>query len=205
MGSASGDLGERKKKKERKKIPNTFTFGKLKRGGEGRRGRQGERTDLCCRCQAPSPGFCFLSQHALMTSRSAPSLCVSDVTKCSVGDNGILNSVRGRVGSGCSCCWFRAEPGEGREDTAAASGLKQVRDGKAAGGSLLACLRWGVWAGLFSFFFSYCFPTETGEKLLTAAGGTKQVRHGSSFGVETVVRIGEKAATPPNVTTPSQP
>ncbi|XP_064907621.1 ubiquitin-conjugating enzyme E2 E1 isoform X3 [Patagioenas fasciata] len=61
-----------------------------------------------------------------MTSRSAPSLCVSDVTKCSVGDNGILNSVRGRVGSGCSCCWFRAEPGEGREDTAAASGLKQV-------------------------------------------------------------------------------
>ncbi|KAK2515081.1 hypothetical protein Q9233_014573 [Columba guinea] len=75
-----------------------------------------------------------------MTSRSAPSLCVSDVTKCSVGDNGILNSVRGRVGSGCSCCWFRAEPGEGREDTAAASGLKQ-----------------------------------TGEKLLTAAGGTKQV------------------------------
>ncbi|XP_064907622.1 ubiquitin-conjugating enzyme E2 E1 isoform X4 [Patagioenas fasciata] len=61
-----------------------------------------------------------------MTSRSAPSLCVSDVTKCSVGDNGILNSVRGRVGSGCSCCWFRAEPGEGREDTAAASGLKQT-------------------------------------------------------------------------------
>ncbi|XP_068063188.1 ubiquitin-conjugating enzyme E2 E1 isoform X5 [Anomalospiza imberbis] len=62
-----------------------------------------------------------------MTSRSAPSLCVSDVTKCSVGDNGILNSGRGRVGSGCSCCWFRAEPGEGREDTAAALGLKQVR------------------------------------------------------------------------------
>ncbi|KAM4794421.1 ubiquitin-conjugating enzyme E2 E1 isoform 4-T4 [Cyanocitta cristata] len=61
-----------------------------------------------------------------MTSRSAPSLCVSDVTKCSVGDNGILNSRRGRVGSGCSCCWFRAEPGEGREDTAAALGLKQV-------------------------------------------------------------------------------
>ncbi|XP_053797045.1 ubiquitin-conjugating enzyme E2 E1 isoform X5 [Vidua macroura] len=62
-----------------------------------------------------------------MTSRSAPSLCVSDVTKCSVGDNGILNSGRRRVGSGCSCCWFRAEPGEGREDTAAALGLKQVR------------------------------------------------------------------------------
>nr|XP_030120835.1 ubiquitin-conjugating enzyme E2 E1 isoform X2 [Taeniopygia guttata] len=61
-----------------------------------------------------------------MTSRSAPSLCVSDVTKCSVGDNGILNSGRGRVGSGRSCCWFRAEPGEGREDTAAALGLKQV-------------------------------------------------------------------------------
>ncbi|XP_074694834.1 ubiquitin-conjugating enzyme E2 E1 isoform X1 [Strix aluco] len=61
-----------------------------------------------------------------MTSRSTPSLCVSDVTKCSVGDNGILNSRRGRVGSGCSCCWFRAEPGEGREDTAAALGLKQV-------------------------------------------------------------------------------
>ncbi|XP_071591600.1 ubiquitin-conjugating enzyme E2 E1 isoform X5 [Heliangelus exortis] len=62
-----------------------------------------------------------------MTSRSsAPSLCVSDVTKCSVGDNGILNSVRGRVGSDCSFCWFRAEPGEGREDTAAALGLKQV-------------------------------------------------------------------------------
>ncbi|KAM9388006.1 ubiquitin-conjugating enzyme E2 E1 isoform 1-T1 [Phaethornis superciliosus] len=62
-----------------------------------------------------------------MTSRSsAPSLCVSDVTKCSVGDNGILNSVRGRVGSDCSCCWLRAEPGEGREDTAAALGLKQV-------------------------------------------------------------------------------
>ncbi|XP_068063205.1 ubiquitin-conjugating enzyme E2 E1 isoform X7 [Anomalospiza imberbis] len=61
-----------------------------------------------------------------MTSRSAPSLCVSDVTKCSVGDNGILNSGRGRVGSGCSCCWFRAEPGEGREDTAAALGLKQT-------------------------------------------------------------------------------
>ncbi|KAL9869539.1 ubiquitin-conjugating enzyme E2 E1 isoform 3-T3 [Geothlypis trichas] len=60
-----------------------------------------------------------------MTSRSAPSLCVSDVTKCSVGDNGILNSGRGRVGSGCFCCWFRAEPGEGREDTAAALGLKQ--------------------------------------------------------------------------------
>ncbi|XP_071591596.1 ubiquitin-conjugating enzyme E2 E1 isoform X2 [Heliangelus exortis] len=61
-----------------------------------------------------------------MTSRSsAPSLCVSDVTKCSVGDNGILNSVRGRVGSDCSFCWFRAEPGEGREDTAAALGLKQ--------------------------------------------------------------------------------
>ncbi|XP_037239750.1 ubiquitin-conjugating enzyme E2 E1 [Falco rusticolus] len=32
-----------------------------------------------------------------MTSRSAPSLCVSDVTKCSVGDNGILNSGRGRL------------------------------------------------------------------------------------------------------------
>lgn len=62
----------------------------------------------------PSPGFCFLSQHALMTSRSAPSLCVSDVTKCSVGDNGILNSGRGRVGSACSCCWFGAEPGEGK-------------------------------------------------------------------------------------------
>ncbi|XP_053797038.1 ubiquitin-conjugating enzyme E2 E1 isoform X4 [Vidua macroura] len=61
-----------------------------------------------------------------MTSRSAPSLCVSDVTKCSVGDNGILNSGRRRVGSGCSCCWFRAEPGEGREDTAAALGLKQT-------------------------------------------------------------------------------
>ncbi|XP_068863379.1 ubiquitin-conjugating enzyme E2 E1 isoform X2 [Aphelocoma coerulescens] len=61
-----------------------------------------------------------------MTSRSAPSLCVSDVTKCSVGDNGILNSGRGRVGSGCSCCWFRAEPGEGRQDTAAALGLKQT-------------------------------------------------------------------------------
>ncbi|XP_009636925.2 ubiquitin-conjugating enzyme E2 E1 [Egretta garzetta] len=61
-----------------------------------------------------------------MTSRSTPSLCVSDVTKCSVGDNGILNSGRGRVGSGCSCCWFRAEPGEGREGTAAASGLKQT-------------------------------------------------------------------------------
>ncbi|KAM9303018.1 ubiquitin-conjugating enzyme E2 E1 isoform X1 [Calonectris borealis] len=61
-----------------------------------------------------------------MTSRSTPSLCVSDVTKCSVGDNGILNSGRGRVGSGCSCCWFRAEPGEGREDAAAALGLKQV-------------------------------------------------------------------------------
>ncbi|XP_033923689.1 ubiquitin-conjugating enzyme E2 E1 isoform X1 [Melopsittacus undulatus] len=59
-----------------------------------------------------------------MTSRSAPSLCVSDVTKCSVGDNGILNS--GRVGSGCSCCGFGAEPREGREDTAAALGLKQV-------------------------------------------------------------------------------
>ncbi|KAM9023010.1 ubiquitin-conjugating enzyme E2 E1 isoform 1-T2 [Ara ararauna] len=59
-----------------------------------------------------------------MTSRSAPSLCVSDVTKCSVGDNGILNSER--VGSGCSCCGFGAEPGEGREDTAAALGLKQV-------------------------------------------------------------------------------
>ncbi|XP_064529126.1 ubiquitin-conjugating enzyme E2 E1 isoform X4 [Pseudopipra pipra] len=62
-----------------------------------------------------------------MTSRSAPSLCVSDVTKCSVWDNGILNSGRGRVGSGCSCCWFRAESREGREDTAAALGLKQVR------------------------------------------------------------------------------
>ncbi|KAM6282142.1 ubiquitin-conjugating enzyme E2 E1 isoform 1-T1 [Porphyrio hochstetteri] len=61
-----------------------------------------------------------------MTSRSAPSLCVSDVTKCSAGDNGILNSGRRRVGSGCSCCWFRAEPGEGREDTAAALGLKQT-------------------------------------------------------------------------------
>ncbi|XP_054672680.1 ubiquitin-conjugating enzyme E2 E1 isoform X1 [Grus americana] len=61
-----------------------------------------------------------------MTSRSAPSLCVSDVTKCSVGDNGILNSGRRRVGSGCSCCWFRAKPGEGRENTAAALGLKQV-------------------------------------------------------------------------------
>ncbi|XP_065522136.1 ubiquitin-conjugating enzyme E2 E1 isoform X1 [Lathamus discolor] len=59
-----------------------------------------------------------------MTSRSAPSLCVSDVTKCSVGDNGILNS--GRVGSGCPCCGFGAEPGKGREDTAAALGLKQV-------------------------------------------------------------------------------
>ncbi|XP_061320915.1 ubiquitin-conjugating enzyme E2 E1 isoform X3 [Pezoporus flaviventris] len=63
-------------------------------------------------------------EHALMTSRSAPSLCVSDVTKCSVGDNGILNS--GRVGSGCSCCGFGAEPREGREDTAAALGLKQT-------------------------------------------------------------------------------
>ncbi|XP_057280935.1 ubiquitin-conjugating enzyme E2 E1 isoform X1 [Pezoporus wallicus] len=63
-------------------------------------------------------------EHALMTSRSVPSLCVSDVTKCSVGDNGILNS--GRVGSGCSCCGFGAEPREGREDTAAALGLKQV-------------------------------------------------------------------------------
>lgn len=32
------------------------------------------------------------------------------------------------------------------------------------------------------------------------------MRHGSSFGVETVVRTGEKqAATPPNITTPSQP
>ncbi|KAM6338653.1 LOW QUALITY PROTEIN: ubiquitin-conjugating enzyme E2 E1 [Podargus strigoides] len=57
-----------------------------------------------------------------MTSRNAPSLCVSDVTECSVGDNGILNSGRGGVGSGCS--W--AEPGEGREDAAAALGLKQV-------------------------------------------------------------------------------
>lgn len=110
----------------------------------------------------PSPGFCFLSQHALMTSRSAPSLCVSDVTKCSVGDNGILNSGRGRVGSACSCCWFRAELGDGREDTAAALGLKQVRDGKAAGGSLLAfgagvVVGGKLWAGLFSFFFFF-FP-----------------------------------------------
>ncbi|KAM6314934.1 LOW QUALITY PROTEIN: ubiquitin-conjugating enzyme E2 E1-like [Aegotheles albertisi] len=60
-----------------------------------------------------------------MTSRSsAPSLCVSDVTSA-VGDNGILNSGPG-VGRGCSCCRLRAEPGEGREDTAAAIGLKQV-------------------------------------------------------------------------------
>lgn len=123
----------------------------------------------------PSPEFCFLSQHALMTSRSAPSLCVSDVTKCSVGDNGILNSGRGRVGSGCSCCWFRAEPGEGREDTAAALGLKQVRDGKAAGDSF--CLDWwgrvGFGLGSFFFFFfsPYCFQTETGEKLLLLPEG----------------------------------
>lgn len=202
MGSASGDLGEGKKKKK------SVILLPLANWSRGERGPQGGRTGSCCRCQAPSPGFCFLSQHALMTSRSAPSLCVSDVTKCSVGDNGILNSGRGRVGSGCSCCWFRAEPGEGREDTAAAPGLKQVRDGKAAGGPLLVCLRWGVWAGLFSFFFffPYCFPTETGEKLLTAAGGTKQVRQERSFGVEIVVRIGKKQAAPsPNLTTPSQP
>ncbi|XP_021243309.1 ubiquitin-conjugating enzyme E2 E1 isoform X3 [Numida meleagris] len=39
----------------------------------------------------------FGRQHALMTSRSAPSLCVNDVTECSVGDNGILNSGRRRA------------------------------------------------------------------------------------------------------------
>nr|XP_047932035.1 ubiquitin-conjugating enzyme E2 E1 isoform X7 [Anser cygnoides] len=55
-----------------------------------------------------------------MTSRSAPSLCVSDVSGRSVGDNGILNSGRGREGSGCCCCW------EGRGDTAAALGLEQT-------------------------------------------------------------------------------
>ncbi|XP_035174492.1 ubiquitin-conjugating enzyme E2 E1 isoform X2 [Oxyura jamaicensis] len=51
-----------------------------------------------------------------MTSRSAPSLCVSDVSGRSVGDNGILNSGRGREGSGCCCCccWGPSRGGKGR-------------------------------------------------------------------------------------------
>ncbi|XP_021243308.1 ubiquitin-conjugating enzyme E2 E1 isoform X2 [Numida meleagris] len=63
----------------------------------------------------------FGRQHALMTSRSAPSLCVNDVTECSVGDNGILNSGRRRAaaaGSGLT---------RGAGDIQLLVGLEQVR------------------------------------------------------------------------------
>ncbi|XP_027306862.2 ubiquitin-conjugating enzyme E2 E1 isoform X3 [Anas platyrhynchos] len=53
-----------------------------------------------------------------MTSRSAPSLCVSDVSGRSVGDNGILNSGRGREGTAAAAA------------AAATGGAKPGREGE---------------------------------------------------------------------------
>lgn len=62
-------LGGKEKKKGEKKIPNTFTFGKLKGGGE--EGAAGREDGLVLSLPSPEPRILF----------SLPA-CVDDITKC---------------------------------------------------------------------------------------------------------------------------